>query len=271
MRSIARVALPALLVTGLTIMTAGPAWAAAPTNDDFANATVVTVSPFTDGPVSTAEATTQTTDPVVCAGAAHSVWYRYTADHSGSVSFDTFGSTFDTALSAYTGTEGALSLVACNDDAPNMLQSQITFDISAGTTYSIMAVGCCDTAAGASGDLVVNAQASAAPFTFDVSFTSGSVDLKTHTVTVNGAVVCSEPGVVDLAGQLQQRGALGSLSAEVACSANRTTFTAAVSSSVGSFMPGRATVRDVAATGCGTLDCDVISLGGEVATIRLSP
>ena len=270
MRGIARMALPALLVTGLTIMTSGPAWAAAPTNDDFANATVVTVSPFTDGPVSTVEATTQATDPVACAGAAHSVWYRYTADHTGSMSFDTFGSSFDTALSAYTGTEGALSLVACNDDAANGLQSQITFDITAGTTYAIMAVGCCTTG-GASGDLVVNAQVSAGPFTFDVSFSSGSVDLKTHAATVNGGVVCNEPGVVNVAGELQQRGALGSFSAEVACSPNRTTFTAAVSSSVGSFMPGRATVRDVTATGCGTLDCDVLSLGGGVATIKLSP
>jgi hypothetical protein len=271
MRGIARVALPTLLAAGLTIVAAGPASAAVPSNDDFANATVVSGLPFTDATVNTADATTQPSDPVLCAGAAHSVWYSYTADRNGTLSFDTFGTSFDTAVSAYTGTEGSLALVVCNDDSSNTLQSKVTFDTTAGTTYSIMVVGCCQTADGASGDLVVNADLGPAPFTFDVSFAAGSVDTKTHETVLSGSVVCSEPGAVDIAGALQQRLALGSFSVHTACSPEATTFTVPVVSSVGAFMPGKSSVRDLVTSGCGTTDCDSGSLGGEVATVHLHP
>lgn len=271
MRGITRSALPALLVAGLTIMAAGPVSAAVPTNDDFANATVVTGLPYTDATVNTADASTQATDPTGCAGAAHSVWYSYTADRGGSLTFDTFGSGFDTAISAYTGTEGSLTLIACNDDSSNVLQSQITFDITSGTTYSIMVVGCCRTVDGASGDLVVNAGVSAAPFTFDVSFSSGSVDLKTHAASITGIVTCSEPGVFDISGQLKQRLVQGSFSVQVACSPAASTFTTAVRASGGAFMPGRATIHDVWVWGCGATDCDSESLPGEVTIVKLHP
>ena len=270
MRGTTRLALPALLVAGLTIMAAGPATAAVPTNDDFANATVVTSS-FTDTTVNTTDATSQATDPTGCMGAAHSVWYTFTAARDGSASFDTLGSGFDTLLSAYTGTEGSLTLVACNDDSNNVLQSQITFDVTSGTTYHVMVAGCCQTADGASGDLVVNADVPDASFAFDVSFSSGSVDLKTHEATIDGTVVCNGPGVVDIAGELQQRLRRGSFSVEVACSRDASTFTAAVSSSEGSFMPGRATIRDVLISGCGATDCDSRSLEGAVTTVHLHP
>lgn len=271
MRGITRSALPALLVAGLTIMTAGPASAAVPSNDDVANATVVATLPYTDATVNTTDATTQATDPTACSGAAHSVWYTYTADHDGTMSFDTFGSDFDTAISAYTGTEGSLALIACNDDSSNVLQSQITFDITSGTAYSIMVVGCCRTADGASGNLVVNADASAAPFTFDVSFSSGSVDLKTHAATITGIVACSETAVFDISGRLEQRLVRGSFSVQVACSPAASTFTAAVSPSTGSSMPGRATIHDVWVWGCGATDCGSESLAGEVTTVKLHP
>ncbi len=271
MRGITRVALPALLVAGITTIAAGPASAAVPTNDDFANATLITTMPFTDATVNTTEATTQATDPTVCGGAAHSVWYAYTSDRDGTVTFDTFGSDFDTTLSAYTGTEGALTMVACNDDSSNVLQSQVTFDITSGTTYYFMVAGCCRTEDGASGNLVVHADVSALPFTFDVAFSSGSTDPKTHATTINGTVVCSEPGSVDIAGGLQQRLASGLFSVQVACSPETSTFTATVSPSAGSFMPGKATVSDVVISGCGATDCDSRSLVGEVTTVKLHP
>jgi hypothetical protein len=273
MRGITRVTLPALLATALTIMAAGPASAAVPTNDDFANATAVSGLPFTDTSVNTADATAQATDPTTCIGAAHSVWYSYTADFSGVVSFDTFGSDFDTTLSVYTGTEGSLTQIECNDDAAGVFQSQIVFAVTSGTTYSIMVAGCCGTTEGASGDLVVNADVPVpeTPFTFDVSFSSASIDLRTHETTIEGTVVCSEPGIVDIDGELQQRLARGSFSVEVACSGNASTFTAAVSPSDGSLMPGRATIGDVLISGCGATDCDSESLEGVVTTVKVHP
>jgi len=55
---------------------------------------------------------------------------------------DTFGSNYDTVLSAWTGTQGALNLVACNDDFGGA-QSKITFAATAGTTYYFLAAQCC--------------------------------------------------------------------------------------------------------------------------------
>ena len=268
MRGITRLALPVILAAGVTMTVAGPAMAAVPTNDDFANATVVSPTPFTDA-VNTAEATNQPTDATGCGG-AHSVWYVYTATNNGSISFDSFGSSFDTLLSAYTGTEDSLTLVACNDDAGGTLQSQVSFDITSGTTYHFMVSGCCRPQEGDSGDLVVHADVTGPPLSFEVSFTSGSVDMKTHEVTIDGTVVCSEPGVVDIAGALQQRNTLGSFTAEAGCSADPTTFTGVVSSS-DTFNPGKASINDVTITGCGAGGCFTESETGLVTTVKVHP
>ena len=47
----------------------------------------------------------------------HSVWWSWTAGASGTVSFDTIGSSFDTVLSIYQGVDSSsLTLVSENDD-----------------------------------------------------------------------------------------------------------------------------------------------------------
>ena len=269
MRGITRLALPVILAAGVTMTVAGPAMAAVPTNDDFANATVVSVTPFTDA-VNTADATTQATDSTGCGG-GHSVWYAYTASHSGTLTFDTTGSSFDTLLSAYTGTEGSLTLVACNDDANNTLQSQVSFDVTSGTTYHFMVGGCCRPEDGAFGDVVVHADVTGPPFGFDVSFTGGSADNKTDEVSIEGTVVCTGPGVVVVTGSLRQRQADGSFSVETACSPDASTFTGPVTAVTGSFHPGKATIHDVVITGCGTNGCDTQSLEDQETTVKLHP
>jgi hypothetical protein len=110
---------------------------AQPTNDDFDNATVVTEPlPFADS-ISTVDATTAADDPE-CAGNGHTVWYTYTPSAAGSVNANTFGSDYDTTLSVYTGTRGALTQIACNDDFGGV-QSSVTWEVVAGTTYYLMA------------------------------------------------------------------------------------------------------------------------------------
>jgi hypothetical protein len=47
---------------------------------------------------------------------------------------NTFGSSYDTTLSVYTGSRGNLNQIVCNDDAIG-LQSRVSFDAIAGTTY----------------------------------------------------------------------------------------------------------------------------------------
>jgi hypothetical protein len=70
-----------------------------------------------------------------------SIWFSWTAPGTGSVSFDTLGSSFDTVLAVYTGSSvGALRAIASNDDAGGV-QSKVTFGVTAGTVYRIAVDG----------------------------------------------------------------------------------------------------------------------------------
>jgi hypothetical protein len=109
-----------------------------PDNDAFASAATVTSLPFQAG-LATVEATTAADDPF-CEGNAASVWYAYTPPVTTWLTASTLGSDYDTTLSAYTGSPGSLSSVACNNDTGG-LQSQVTFLASAGVTYYLMAAG----------------------------------------------------------------------------------------------------------------------------------
>jgi len=57
-----------------------------------------------------------------------SVWWKWQAPVSGTVTITTAGSSFDTILAAYTGTSlSSLSLMANNDDYGGNVTSQISF------------------------------------------------------------------------------------------------------------------------------------------------
>ncbi|MEI7657336.1 MAG: hypothetical protein WCK33_04655 [Phycisphaerae bacterium] len=91
--------------------------------------------------------TTNTTDDgdATCGAAAASpdLWYRYRPVTSGTVTISTCDSvspTFDTVLSVFTGTCGAMTQVGCNDDSCGLLSS-VAVTATAGTTYSIRVAG----------------------------------------------------------------------------------------------------------------------------------
>jgi hypothetical protein len=111
-------------------------------NDLCSQATNVTRLPFTEM-LDTRAATTSPDDPpqsCSSAGAAknsNSVWYRFTPSQNGTVTVSTVGSNYDTILTVYTGACGSLREAACNDDFGSGVESQITFDVTAGTTYLI--------------------------------------------------------------------------------------------------------------------------------------
>jgi hypothetical protein len=117
----------------------------APSNDLFANAVNISTPPYRRAQ-DVYQATVTGTDPVgapLCGAANRSdtVWYRYTPLSSQLVSISTEGSTYDTILGVYTGTEGSLSLVACNDDIDGLHSirtSALNFSATGGTTYRIM-------------------------------------------------------------------------------------------------------------------------------------
>lgn len=76
---------------------------------------------------------------------AKTQWYLYTPSVNGSLTIDTVGSTFDTALAIYTGdgmSYTTLVSVACNDDiGGGVTQSSVTFTVPAGTKYFIQVGG----------------------------------------------------------------------------------------------------------------------------------
>jgi len=112
------------------------AQAAVPANDEIGAATAIGSLPFTDT-LDTTEATTAADDPQ-CAGNGQTVWYTFTPSADIRLDANTFGSSYDTTISVYTGSPGALTQIACNDDSAG-LQSQVIFDATGGQTYYIMA------------------------------------------------------------------------------------------------------------------------------------
>jgi subtilisin family serine protease len=72
-----------------------------------------------------------------------SVWWSWTAPSTGLATFKTQGSSFDTTLAVYTGSDlGTLSLVSANDDASTTSEtSSTTFETTAGQTYAIAVDG----------------------------------------------------------------------------------------------------------------------------------
>ena len=119
---------------------------ALPPNDLCDQATVISSLPFTDS-LDTTGATESVTDPVqTCTGSStnsDSLWYTMTAPNDGILTVDTCGSDYDTVLSAYSGTCGALSAVACDDDVGandatcGSTQSRISVAVFAGQPYMI--------------------------------------------------------------------------------------------------------------------------------------
>ena len=123
-------------VLSLAGVTANPASAAPPSNDQFANATVITSLPFKDV-VDLSQATWDpTTDQSNCSGAQNSVWYQITPSSSGPIAFDTANSGVQ-VIDAFTGTPGSLTHVGCG-------YPSLTVNATAGTTYWIMVSNeCC--------------------------------------------------------------------------------------------------------------------------------
>ncbi|MEQ1859154.1 MAG: Calx-beta domain-containing protein [Chthoniobacteraceae bacterium] len=109
-----------------------------PGNDDFANAVALS-GPFGTIFGDNTGASSQPGEPNHAgSNGVASLWYRWTAPATGTVTFDTTGSTVPTALAAYTGMSvGTLTSLASNAGSP----ATISFPAMAGASYSI-AVDC---------------------------------------------------------------------------------------------------------------------------------
>jgi hypothetical protein len=114
-----------------------------PANDGFANA--VAIQAVTGGVTGTNQnATKEAGEPDHGDPGGASVWYNWTSPTTGTATFDTVGSDYDTTLAAYTGAAvNSLTKLADNDDIDlgNFIQSRITFNTTAGVTYHIAVDG----------------------------------------------------------------------------------------------------------------------------------
>jgi hypothetical protein len=226
---------------------------AQPANDDFADAiTVDEPLPFNHS-TSSEEATSAETDPP-CGGST--VWYSYTPSTSGPVAADTIGSDYDTTLWVGTGSPGDFDTIGCNDDAFD-LQSFVSWDAVAGTTYYIMAGSCCSPGS-PGGNLVLNVGPPPPAPQLDISINrAGTFDAQTGTATVRGTVDCANSDFVEGYGTIRQRVGRQFISGEFyffleECSED-TRWSATIMGD-GVFAGGRATVNVDAFT-CGTLEC----------------
>ena len=193
------------------IYTALDVIAVPPLNDDFNTPIVIDQFPYTN--VQTTTKATWSSDDPFCAGSSHTVWYAFTPSSDMRVEFNTFGSDYDTTLSVYTGRRGALSQVACNDNAGGA-QSRVRFDAQAGVTYWIMAGGYYWTS---SGRLQLNLLTAPPPLTLGLAVTEwGGVDPTTGQAVVNGTITCARPVLVSISGQLKQDHAQSSLTGRFA-------------------------------------------------------
>ncbi len=129
-----------------------PAWdagaiASPPANDNFADAIEITgLSGQITG--SNIDATKEAGEPShanieECAG-VNSVWWKWAAPETGSVTFNTHGSDIDTLLAVYTGTGlGNLIEIASNDNDGESYEyaSTVSFEMQSGVLYYIAVDG----------------------------------------------------------------------------------------------------------------------------------
>lgn len=134
-----------ILLTSVICLLALSAQSAAPPpdNDNFTNRTVIVASGSVSVRGVNAKATVEAGEPTISGEVvSKSVWWSWTAPFSGPATINTIGSSFDTQLGIFTGTDlSALSSIAENDDANGLYTSSVTFSAVGGVPYVILIGG----------------------------------------------------------------------------------------------------------------------------------
>lgn len=187
---------------GLAVAFAG----AAPANDVMANARRVgpgsysfdTTTATTDGPNYSCESGN--------VSLGKDIWYRIDAIGDGIVKVDTCGSSFDTTLAIFRGTDTG-TWVACNDQTPggpcsDINLSSVQFAVAANTTYLINLGGY--QGAGGPGSIRISGPlAGAQTFTYQGVITNGGV-AASGVVDLTFRIFDAEEGGVQV-GETQER------------------------------------------------------------------
>ena len=179
-----------------------PAWAAPPSNDTFANATVISSLPYSDIQ-DTTEATLDADDTslgAVCGVDptsifSNSVWYAYTPSTDQMVRIDTSGSSYGVAGAMVTGTPGAFSAIP-----GGCFPGGTTVALTAGTTYYIDLL---QFGAGSGGTLHLSVSEVIIP-TAELTVDNSGRFSKTGTATLTGTATCSAGASAFLSATLTQ-------------------------------------------------------------------
>lgn len=250
-----------LIVASVVLVYASNALAEPPLNDERSAAKFFLIGD-TDT-IDTTEASTAPDDPE-CSGQGPTVWYSFTPEVSTFIGANTFGSEYDTTLSAYVEEEGSLLQIACNDDSIGV-QSRIRFNAEAHVTYLFM-VGAFGSGPG--GNMTFNLIEAPPPVQIELAIDSrGTFIPSTGIATLRGTVTCTGSAGVYIDGSLRQRvGRLfidGYGSNFFSCDGT-TPWSMEVSSDDGLFAGGRADANVFAAV----FDEDSFAFGS--ATVRLN-
>src|ERR1700752_464596 len=148
----------------VTFSSVGPALAAAPANDTFGGATLVSVG-FSEQ-LDTTEATTDADDAQLnasCGAPATdaSVWYALDGTDNGVV-VDVSSSNYSAGVLVGVGTQGNLQTVACGPGA-------VAFFAAAGTTYYVLAIDDQFDGGGNGGNLSISFNEIPPPPTVDIT------------------------------------------------------------------------------------------------------
>ena len=120
-----------------------------PPNDNFSNAIRI----FGSSGRTSGSNVNATEEPSEHRYGFPSVWWKWQAPSNGTATIDTDGSSFDTTLGVYTGTQvDALMTLSEDDDSATGNKSRVNLDVTAGAVYRLRVAGF----AGATGDIVLN-------------------------------------------------------------------------------------------------------------------
>ena len=246
------------LTLSLLGLSAPAVFAAAPSNDTFANATVVSSLPYSES-VDTTQATTDANDAQLnanCGAPATdaSVWYAVQGNDS-TVLVDVSQSNYSAGVLVGTGTAGNLNIVTCGPGA-------VAFFAAAGTTYYVLAIDDQTNGDGLNGGTLNIAFSTVVAPTVD-SFTVnhyGKVNTRTGVATISGTYACSHADFMDVfieasqaAGRFTVLGT-GEFFDTNTCDGTTHTWTAQVFPQSSKFAGGKSITLNFA-TACGPVDC----------------
>jgi len=169
-------------------------------NDTFANAIVISAVPYQSA-VNTYDTTTTAEDPaVMCGGGStlRSVWYVITPSLDGPISMNTFGSSYDTILSVYTGSPGSFVPVDCSDDTDSTLQSALIIQGVAGQRLAILVTSL----SASGGDLTLHVgNLPGAPTITGITAGNGQLSVAFTAGSTGGSALTNYEYSIDLGGQ----------------------------------------------------------------------